>query len=95
MDATPSFGVIMIPEVPSNPQLTLTRSIHSAHTEYKRAGSVLEAVPEEMGTVTAPGEMENVTNETSTTQFHIPESNVSDVAPSECSSYHRHGKIFL
>ena len=23
MDATPSFGVTMIPEVPSNPQLTL------------------------------------------------------------------------
>ena len=26
MDATPSFGVTMIPEVPSNPQLTLSVS---------------------------------------------------------------------
>ena len=25
MDATPSFGVTMIPEVPSNPQLTLVK----------------------------------------------------------------------
>ena len=27
MDATPNFGVTMIPEVPSNPQLTLVESI--------------------------------------------------------------------
>ena len=92
--------------------------------EYKRAGSVLEAVPEEMGTVTIPGEMEvecasdpagpgatdlgtcpgatahmgttsaqGAAAANTTTQFHIPESNASDVAPSECSSYHRHGKF--
>ena len=96
----------------------------SSTSEYKRAGSVLEAVPEEMGTVTIPGEMEeeeekcsannptcpganfenmgtspsgahmgtnSVAQGTAATQFHIPESNASDVAPSECSSYHRHG----
>ena len=107
-------------------------------SEYKRAGSVLEAVPEEMGTVTIPGEMEEecanppglgaaidmgttpggaaaaahlgtspgataahmgtaaqgaAASVANTTQFHIPESNASDVAPSECSSYHRHGKF--
>ena len=103
----------------------------SSSSEYKRAGSVLEAVPEEMGTVTIPGEMEECSNPgasdmgttpgdvtahlgtcpgatahmgstttasqgaaaANTTQFHIPESNASDVAPSECSSYHRHGKF--
>ena len=27
MDATPSFGVTMIPEVPSNPQLTLNAKL--------------------------------------------------------------------
>ena len=27
MDATPSFGVTMIPEVPSNPQLTLVTQL--------------------------------------------------------------------
>jgi len=86
----------------------------SSTSEYKRAGSVLEAVPEEMGTVTIPGEMEEEEEEkcfantptcpganfenmgtspsvahmgttstaqgTAATQFHIPESNASDVA---------------
>ena len=32
MDATPSFGATMIPEVPSNPQLTLKRTIKTAVT---------------------------------------------------------------
>ena len=35
MDSTPSFGVTMISEVPSNPQLTLTISLLKSHSTDK------------------------------------------------------------
>lgn len=45
-------------------------------SEYRK--SLLQAVPEE-ASMTPPN-------------FQIPESNASDIAPSECSSYYRKGK---
>lgn len=48
------------------------------------AAKHLEAVPEEMGT--------NVGQQPT---FHIPDSNASDVAPSDCSSYYKKGNFPL
>ena len=47
-----------------------------SNSEYRK--SLLQAVPEEAMTPQ--------------TNFQIPESNASDIAPSECSSYYRKGK---
>ena len=38
MDATPSFGVAMISEVPSNPQLTLTLKSVNDSTQFNYKG---------------------------------------------------------
>ena len=48
-------------------------------SEYRK--SLLQAVPEE-ASMTPPN-------------FQIPESNASDIAPSECSSYYRKGKFMI
>ena len=49
----------------------------------KPCSTYLEAVPEETMAMQSPP------------IFHIPESNASDFAPSECSSYYRKGKKSL
>ena len=65
-------------------------------------GNVPGTVPSEIATNTEYAEQCSATAanvpmaaaDTTTPNFHIPESNASDVAPSECSSHYRHGKYF-
>ena len=59
------------------------------------ASTYLEAVPEE----TMEGGGANLgadpgASASAAPTFHIPESNASDFAPSECSSHYRTGNIF-
>ena len=65
-------------------------------------GNVPGTVPSEVPTNTEHAEhcsaanvpMAAAAGGTTTPHFHIPESNASDVAPSECSSHYRHGTYF-
>ena len=65
-------------------------------------GNVPGTVPSEVPTNTEHAEQCSAANVpmsaaaggTTTPHFHIPESNASDVAPSECSSHYRHGTYF-
>ena len=59
-------------------------------------GNVPGTVPSEVPTNTEHAEQSSANIAmaaagTTTPHFHIPESNASDVAPSECSSHYRHG----
>jgi hypothetical protein len=64
------------------------------------AASVLEAVPEEIGgqlhkQQQPSGLQSTPINSNMTANFHIPESNASDVAASECSSYYNQGNSII
>ena len=62
MDVTPSFGVTMISEVPSNPQVTLgcgkfargrLLELHTHRSADKQVATILRSADEQQGCLTA------------------------------------------